>query len=210
MQLVILASDQQKEEILMTGVRDDCRIEWIKTPNELFAFTNCDAILDLLVEDNGYALPYLDSFSSSIIFVNAVNKTIDEIGHPVIRINGWPGFLKRTIAEVSCLDDNKKQAAADILGGLNKKTEWLPDIKGFVSPRVISMIINEAYFALEQNVSTKEEIDTAMKLGTNYPYGPFEWAKRIGLKKIARLLLELSEAEKRYSPSPLLLKEARE
>jgi 3-hydroxyacyl-CoA dehydrogenase len=45
------------------------------------------------------------------------------------------------------------------------------------------MIINEAYFALEDNVSTKAETDIAMKLGTNYPYGPFEWGQLIGLKK---------------------------
>ena len=49
-----------------------------------------------------------------------------------------------------------------------------PDIPGFISARVVSMIINEAYFALEEEVSSKEEIDTAMKLGTNYPYGPFD------------------------------------
>jgi 3-hydroxybutyryl-CoA dehydrogenase len=70
------------------------------------------------------------------------------------------------------------------------------------------MIINEAYFALEENVSTKEEIDIAMKLGTNYPYGPFEWAKKIGLKNVVRLLTELSLSEKRYQPAGLLLKEA--
>ena len=72
------------------------------------------------------------------------------------------------------------------------------------------MIINEAYFTLEENVSTKEEIDIAMKLGTNYPYGPFEWSKKIGLKNIADLLKELFITEKRYQPAALLLKEASE
>ncbi|TMI92961.1 MAG: hypothetical protein E6H08_11285 [Bacteroidetes bacterium] len=86
----------------------------------------------------------------------------------------------------------------------------MPDVKGFISPRVVSMIINEAYFALEENVSKKEEIDIAMKLGTNYPYGPFEWSKKIGLKNIAALLTELSKTEKRYQPADLLLKEANE
>ena len=70
------------------------------------------------------------------------------------------------------------------------------------------MIINEAYFALESNISTKEEIDIAMKLGTNYPFGPFEWSKKIGLKKIYLLLNELSKQDKRYEPSTLLTNEA--
>ena len=41
-----------------------------------------------------------------------------------------------------------------------------------------------AYLALEEHVSTKEEINTAMKLGTNYPFGPFEWANAIGANNI--------------------------
>jgi 3-hydroxybutyryl-CoA dehydrogenase len=57
-------------------------------------------------------------------------------------------------------------------------------------------------------VSTKKETDIAMKLGTNYPYGPFEWAEKIGLKNIAALLTALCKEENRYQPSPLLLKEA--
>ena len=210
MQLVIVANDEQKEEILSTGVNDDCKIDWIKTPAELSAFKGCDAVFDLSFEDNGNSVSYLKDFLSQIVFVNSVNRTNAEIGYPLIRINGWPGFLKRSIAEVSCSDDSKKNVAEKILTALNKKAEWVPDIKGFVSPRIISMIINEAYFALEESVSTKEEIDTAMKLGTNYPYGPFEWAKKIGLKKITGLLSELSVTEKRYSPSKLLLKEAEE
>ena len=70
------------------------------------------------------------------------------------------------------------------------------------------MIINEGYFALQNNVSTKEEIDIAMKLGTNYPYGPFEWSKKIGLKNIYALLQKLSITDKRYTPSSLLTAEA--
>ena len=208
MRLVIVANDQQREEILLNGIDDSCTIDWIKTPAELSAFANCDAIFDLLFEDNGYDFSYLKNSLTKIIFVNAVNKTIDELGHPVVRINGWGGFLKTSIAEVACTDETEKEAAQRLLKCLNKKAEWVPDIKGFVSPRVVSMIINEAYFELEENVSTKDEIDTAMKLGTNYPYGPFEWAKKIGLTRIAALLSELSKSEKRYIPSKQLLKEA--
>ena len=70
-----------------------------------------------------------------------------------------------------------------------------------ITPRVIAMIINEAYFTLQAGVSTKEEIDTAMKLGTNYPYGPFEWADKIGLNRIKTLLQTLSKTDTRYLPA---------
>ncbi len=46
---------------------------------------------------------------------------------------------------------------------------------GFIFPRTIVQIINEACFALEEGVATKEDIDRAMKFGVNYPKGPFEW-----------------------------------
>ena len=69
------------------------------------------------------------------------------------------------------------------------------------------MIINEAYFALEDNVSSKAEIDTAMKLGTNYPYGPFEWASVIGTENILTLLQKLYLTDSRYKPSQLLITE---
>ena len=48
---------------------------------------------------------------------------------------------------------------------------------GFIFPRTIVQIINEAYFALEEGVASKEDIDRAMKFGVNYPKGPFEWAR---------------------------------
>ena len=208
MRLVVLTNEQLKEELLSNGVSDDCKIDWISSPKELLSHTDADAVIDLLFEDNGYDVSHLTNYLKKPVFVNSMNKTIVEIGLPVIRINAWPGFLKRNIAEVSSNDEINKNEVEKILNLLNRKTEWVPDIKGFISPRIVSMIINEAYFTLEENVSTKEEIDIAMKLGTNYPYGPFEWSKKIGLKKIAGLLTELSITEKRYQPSALLLKEA--
>ena len=69
------------------------------------------------------------------------------------------------------------------------------------------MIINEAYFALGEIVGTREDIDTAMKLGTNYPYGPFEWTKLIGLRNIYSLLQEMSRENKRYQPAPAMNEE---
>ncbi len=207
MQLAVLANNDLKEELLAVGIDEGCEIEWVNSPAELVA-ANADVVVDLLFEINAYDDSHLKDVSNKLIFVNSVCKTIDEIGMPFIRINGWPGFLKRDIAEICYADEIQKEKAVAVFSLLNRKVEFIPDVKGFVSARVISMIINEAYFALEENVSTKDEIDIAMKLGTNYPYGPFEWADRIGLKKIADLLLELSKREKRYEPSNLLLKEA--
>lgn len=208
MRLVVLANDLQKQELLASGISDNCKIDWINSSKEFSSFPDADAIMDLLFEENGYDVAHLKSFLQKIIFVNSITKTISEIDLPFIRINAWPGFFKRNIAEIACRNETNKKEVEKILSLLNKQPGWVPDIKGFISARVVSMIINEAWFALEENVSTKEEIDIAMKLGTNYPYGPFEWGEKIGLRNIAGLLSELSITEKRYLPAPLLTKEA--
>ena len=210
MRLAVLTNEYLKEELLSAGINESCRIDWVNSSNDLSSYTDADAVIDLLFEHNDYAASHLIDFLARPVFVNSMNKTVAEIGLPVIRINAWPGFLRRNIAETCSNDDIVKNEAEKILSLLNRKPEWVPDIKGFISARVVSMIINEAYFALEENVSTKEEIDIAMKLGTNYPYGPFEWSKKIGLKSIAALLTGLFKEEKRYQPADLLLKEVEE
>jgi 3-hydroxybutyryl-CoA dehydrogenase len=75
---------------------------------------------------------------------------------------------------------------------------------GFTFPRVVSQIINEAYYAFEDNLASKEDIDRAMKYGVNYPKGPFEWAKEIGVEKILMLLEDLYDSTKdpRYRVCP--------
>src|SRR5436190_9260125 len=157
MRLTVLTNELLKEELLSTGISESCKIDWIYSSKEFSSYTDSDAVMDLLFEHNGYDSSHLTDFLAKPVFVNSMAKTIAEIGLPVIRINAWPGFLKRNIAEVCCNNDINKNEAEKILDLLNRKAEWVPDIKGFISARVVSMIISEAYFALSENVSTKEE-----------------------------------------------------
>jgi 3-hydroxybutyryl-CoA dehydrogenase len=123
-----------------------------------------------------------------------------------IRINAWPGMLKR--GRMECVANAEIRGEAEkVLGFLHKKVDWLPDTPGMVFPRVISMIINEAWFAWGEGVSSKAEIDTAMQLGTNYPLGPFAWGDLIGLNRICHLLSVLAEKDDRYRIAPALLQE---
>lgn len=76
---------------------------------------------------------------------------------------------------------------------------------GFIFPRTIVQIINEAYFALEEEVASKEDINRAMKFGVNYPKGPFEWSE--GREDVVKTLLnELHTTTKdnRYRASKLI------
>ncbi len=142
------------------------------------------------------------------VFVSGVTGTLTAHLAPenIIRINAWPGMLKRPLMECVA-GENIRPAAELILGSLARKAKWLPDTPGMVSPRVLSMIINEAWYAWGEWVSSKTDIDTAMQLGTNYPLGPFAWGEKIGLHRVCRLLSVLSEENDRYSIAPALSKE---
>lgn len=142
-----------------------------------------------------------------IIFINSVCHTLKDLHAPanIIRMNGWNGFVEKEYWELSGVLDDRVH---EVLQYIGKKAILTQDIAGFISPGIISLIINEAYFALEEKVSSKKEIDIAMKLGTNYPYGPFEWAEKIGLKNVCELLETLSKTDERFTVSALLKKEA--
>ena len=62
----------------------------------------------------------------------------------------------------------------------------------YVFARVLVAIIAQAALAHERGVAPKKDIDTALKYGTNYPKGPFEWAGQIGPQRCGRLLEALN------------------
>jgi len=77
--------------------------------------------------------------------------------------------------------------------------------------RVISCIVNEAFLALSEGVATAEDIDRAMKLGANYPKGPFEWGEEIGARSIVETLDSLRAAHgDAYLAAPALRERATE
>ena len=80
------------------------------------------------------------------------------------------------------------------------------DGPGLVRARLVCCIINEAVSALMEGVAAPEDIDRAMRLGTNYPFGPLEWADMIGLDTVLGVITGLFQewGEDRYRPAPWL------
>jgi 3-hydroxybutyryl-CoA dehydrogenase len=208
MKIVVVANTEQKEELIKQAGNSSAELLWLSTTRELAGITAADACIDLLFEQTAERIELLRQVPSAVIIINSVVTTLNESTTGFIRVNGWNTFLKTPVIEAVCHDDTVRKKAEIIFSCLGKKTEWLPDLVGFISPRVVASIINEAYFALEEGVSTKEEIDTAMKLGTNYPYGPFEWCKKIGTVNVFTLLSRLAKDHRRYEPAALLTREA--
>jgi 3-hydroxybutyryl-CoA dehydrogenase len=190
MQIAIVTSEDLKEELLSNELDSTANIVWMEELGQLKTCPGADVVIDLVFDLSH--LPVLRSLQNAMVIINSVDMTLAETDEAFVRINGWPSFLKSPVIEASCLKEEPRIKTTEIFSLFHKKIEWLPDTVGFVTPRVISMIINEAFIALEEGVSTPEEINTAMKLGTNYPYGPFDWAAKIGIQRVNELLLKLS------------------
>jgi 3-hydroxybutyryl-CoA dehydrogenase len=200
MYIVVKADAAQKAAFLAKGFPAALRVNFI---TDGAAAQDADAYFDLCFEENGAAFA---DVTSRPVFVNAVIATGEELPANFIRINAWNGFLERDTIEVVSKDAQLENAGA-ILQALQWKFQTVPDVPGMIAARVIAMIVNEAYFGLGDGISSKKDIDTAMKLGTNYPYGPFEWSEKIGLKKIVSLLGKLSENDRRYAVAPAMEEE---
>ena len=86
----------------------------------------------------------------------------------------------------------------------------LADTPGLVVARTVAMLVNEAADAVLQGVCTPEGADAAMKLGVNYPAGPFEWLSRWGAPGVIRVLQALDSHYRgeRYRVSPWLRRQA--
>jgi 3-hydroxybutyryl-CoA dehydrogenase len=204
MKIAVLASEVMKEEMLQKSVSAEIKIVWVNSMEELITTTDAEAYFDFDFINDEERVEQLKKLLPKSVFINSVIYTLSSIHQSFIRISAWNGFLKRPVCELAIVDEAQKINVEKIFSELNWDYRFVPDVPGMVSARILAMIINEAYYTLQEKISSKEEIDIAMKLGTNYPYGPFEWSKRIGLRNIYELLVELSKTETRYKASKLL------
>jgi 3-hydroxybutyryl-CoA dehydrogenase len=204
MRLLVVTSPALRVELQAQPFGATLSVEWLEEFSSPSEDVQYEACLDLLFKNTSERINWLKGLNTSLIIVSSMIDTIEEIGENFIRVCSWKTLLARKIVEASYRDEMLKEKATDVFAQLGRSTEWIPDIPGFVSPRIISLIINEAFLAMEEKVSVESEIDIAMKLGTNYPYGPFEWGRKIGFEEVYLLLLALSRTEKRYYPCGLL------
>lgn len=172
--------------------------------------SKADVVFDFF---SGYdALNTYTDFSGPV-FINTSFNTLAMYGSEGFRSKGLvagfcglPTFLDRPVLEVSLRETKDEVALGTICQKLNTDYKLVHDRVGLVTPRVICMIINEAYVTLEEGTATEADIDLAMKLGTNYPQGPFEWGRKIGLKQVVDLLkaVHADTQHERYEICPLL------
>ncbi len=176
-----------------------------------------DLVFDFIIDEEPFQIEIYKDKVNGKVFLNSAKISLGELSNlaehslkaEVFGFNGLPTFLNQKILEVSLLKPEHETHLKEICESLSIEYLLVDDRVGLVTPRVVCMIINEAYYTVQEGTATREDIDKAMKLGTNYPYGPFEWCSRIGIKHVYELLEALYEDthDERYKICSLMKKE---
>ncbi|MGW0967584.1 3-hydroxyacyl-CoA dehydrogenase [Streptomyces sp. NPDC002516] len=122
-------------------------------------------------------------------------------------------YRKATRIALSASQDTAPQTLSEAIGlfqALGKDVSVIGDCPGMIVARTVARIVDLAYDAVAKGVATEEDIDTAMRLGVNYPLGPFEWSRRLGASWSYDVLDELHvrDPSGRYAPSLALYRDA--
>ena len=188
-----------------------------------------DVFVDLNFDESPKRIADYANSDNTYFLLSANLVSIDQaiydaqIHHPpknILGICAFPHLIERNTLEVCLPNYIKKQTDGEIQNVTGifenisqilgyEKTQWVQSRVGLVTARVLCMIINEAFYTVQEGTANKTDIDTAMKLGTNYPKGPFEFAQIFGIDLVYKQLEALFEdtKEERYKICSLLKSE---
>jgi 3-hydroxybutyryl-CoA dehydrogenase len=176
----------------------------------VFELTNFNSevkfnILNFIDEKNSKAVVI-----SSSLCITALEQSVNsKYPERITGVSLYPTFSDAKGIEISGTSFTSAvnfDKVRKLFEGLEKEVYEVADRPGMISMRIITMIINEAYLVLQEGTSNKEDIDTAMKLGTNYPFGPIEWSEKIGIDLVYNILKSMFDTygDDRYRITPLL------
>ena len=103
-------------------------------------------------------------------------------------------------------DDDTLATVVDVGKRMGKEVVVIKESPGFVTSRINAIIGNEAFYMLQEDIASAEDIDKALKLGLNHPMGPFELVDLVGLDTRLHILEYLHKTlGEKYRPAPLLV-----
>lgn len=213
---VLVIGESNRRNALRTKFAQQCpeiEVE-LSDGDEEENFGEYDAIFDLNFDDDSDNFSIYAALRDKPIFVSALKQQLAEavyVANAKVRcrlfgINALSCFIENDVWEISLFRKFETPQLEALMQLFNQKYLTVEDRVGLVKARVIFMIINEACYTLQEGTANIEAIDLAMKQGTNYPFGPFEWCDKIGITNVFETLAALYEDTKdeRYKICPLL------
>lgn len=140
----------------------------------------------------------------TVIFADAyatdIGATAKRMRHPE-RLVGY-GILGAVesqyaveIVDSETVSDDALALAEEVFEAVGKGVCLVEDLPGLFLGRVIGSIVNEAVIAVHEGVASADDVDTAMRLGVNYPQGPIAWGREIGGRRLTHILRRIAETE---------------
>ena len=205
----------------MTAEHKNAALANVATTTELNALADCDVIIEAATENLDIKLKLfaeLDRIADAetVLASNTSSISITKLAAATERperVSGMHFFnpvpmmaLVELIRGLQTSDDTYARAAGAV-DRVSKTAVQVRNSPGFVVNRLLCPMINEAIFALQENLATAEEIDEAMKLGANHPIGPLALCDLIGLDVQLAVMQVLFEGFKdpKYRAAPLLV-----
>jgi 3-hydroxybutyryl-CoA dehydrogenase len=218
MNILIIGDGQHYGAFLEKRSLSGHQVQQVTTLERVDSLEGYQLVIDLDFDEHIQRAAIYAQYPQVPILAGIVKTSLSDVisqyafshGFNLVGCNWLSGFTAMSVTEVSLMDVEQEPLLMNIMQALGWEYEIVEDRVGMVTPRVVCMIINEAYLAAEEGTASREDIDTAMKLGTNYPMGPFEWCEKIGEKEVYAVLAAVYRAtgNERYRVSTLLAQEA--
>ena len=215
--------DRGIEKGSMTADEKTASLKRIATIGTIGEMVNADLVIEAIVEDPAVKITFFKGIDSlckpeMIIASNTSSVSITKLAAATSRPDKFIGMHFMNPVPVMQLVEiirglQTSDATYEAIKALALKLKKTPvtarmDYPGFIVNRILIPMLNEACFVLMEGIATPEEIDTAMKLGTNQPMGPLELADFVGLDTCLSIcrIFHNELGDDKYRPCPLLVK----
>ncbi|MBW5446590.1 3-hydroxybutyryl-CoA dehydrogenase [Cohnella sp. CFH 77786] len=226
MGLLEASLDRQMERWAITAAEKKLILNRIHKQQTLQDLGECDLVIETVSEDLEIKKQVFEELDrclpeSSVLASNTSTLSLTELAGQAAfpeRVIGmhfvYPAFrvdVVEIIRGLQTSDDTFRRTKDFIETVLSKKGVMVYESPGFVTTRLICLLINEALHLLEEGVASPEDIDTAMRIGYQFERGPLEMADRFGLDSVLAALERMFReyGELKYRPSFLLKKKVR-
>lgn len=218
--------DRQMERWAITSAEKKLTLNRIHMETSLYHLASCDLVIETISEDldsKKAVIQQLDGIlpKDAIIASNTSTLSLTELAgasqypervigmhfvYPTNRID-----VVEIIRGLQTSDDTFDRTKTFVDEALSKTGVMVYESPGFVTTRLICLLINESLHVLEEGVASPEDIDSAMRLGYQFEHGPLEMADRFGLDAVLAALERMFRefGELKYRPSFLLKKKVR-
>lgn len=203
---------QTKDEILSR----------IRFAGDLKEFSGCDLVIEAVVENHKEKIEFFKKIepivsTNTLISSNTSSISITSLGSSLKDPQRFLGIhffnpvpLMNLIEIIKGVRTSNEAVARAIDFAKSVKKEYVVvnDSPGFVTTRVIAMLVNEGAFELSEGLASKEDIDKALKLGGNFPMGPLTLGDLIGLDTVVNIMDVMYDAYKdpKFRAAPILRK----